>query len=130
MSLRFVSSLIFALLVAIFAIQNAARVNVNFLFWDINLPQGVVIIIAAAFGAITVFLLSVVKRLQIGAAIRSDKRTIANLEEEKRTLQSKLEEVNKKVADLIVRAEKAEAEKAEAVRPMNQEAHADKADVR
>jgi peptidoglycan hydrolase CwlO-like protein len=110
-------------------------VNVNFLFWDINLPQGVVIIIAAAFGAITVFLLSVVKRLQIGAAIRSDKRTIANLEEEKRTLQSKLEEVNKKVADLIVRAEKAEtekaeAEKAEAVRPMNQEAPAGKADVR
>ncbi|MEW6183085.1 MAG: LapA family protein [Bacillota bacterium] len=51
--------LIFALLVAVFAVQNAAVVNIRFLVWEFkNISLAVVVLGAAAGGALIVFILS------------------------------------------------------------------------
>jgi len=63
-------ALIFALLVAIFAIQNAGMVEINFLVWRFPQISLVLVILgSAAFGAIFVFLLGLVKQLKMSRAI-------------------------------------------------------------
>jgi lipopolysaccharide assembly protein A len=94
---KFVLSLIFSLMVALFAIQNAASVDVNFIFWHISVSQAFVIIISAILGATTVMALSLVKQVELNAAIKSDKNTILALENENQSLKNKLEEANAKV---------------------------------
>lgn len=82
-------ALIFALLVAIFAIQNASTVEINFLTWRFPQISLVLVILgSAAFGALVVFLLGLVKQLRMVREIRDIKNqnkklneTIASLEQ-------------------------------------------------
>lgn len=54
----FVSALLFALLVAVFVLQNTEPVGVNFLFWQFtHVSKVLVILISAAVGALMVVLL-------------------------------------------------------------------------
>ncbi|MFA7659609.1 MAG: LapA family protein [Anaerovoracaceae bacterium] len=92
MSWKFVLSLIFALVVAVFAIQNAAAVEVNFLAWKVSISQALIILVSAIFGAIAVLLLSLVKQMKLKAGIRNDKKTITSLQNENQTLKGKLEQ--------------------------------------
>ena len=94
MSWKFVLSLIFALVVAVFAIQNAAAVEVNFLAWKVSISQALIILVSAIFGAIAVLLLSLVKQMKLKAGIRNDKKTITSLQNENQTLKTKLEQVS------------------------------------
>ncbi len=98
MSWKFVLSLIFALIVAVFAIQNAAAVEVNFLAWKVSISQALIILMSAIFGAIAVLLLSLIKQMKLKAGIRSDKKTITSLQNENQTLKSKLEQASAKAA--------------------------------
>jgi len=92
MSWKFVLSLIFALIVAVFAIQNAAAVEVNFLAWKVSISQALIILMSAIFGAIALLLLSLVKQMKLKAGIRNDKKTITSLQNENQTLKGKLEQ--------------------------------------
>ena len=56
MSWKFVLSLLFALVVAVFAIQNAAAVDVQFLKWEVSISQALIVLIAAIIGALIVLL--------------------------------------------------------------------------
>ena len=98
MSWKFVLSLIFALIVAVFAIQNAAAVEVNFLAWKVSISQALIILMSAIFGAIAVLLLSLVKQMKLKAGIRNDKKTITSLQNENLALKSKLEQASAKAA--------------------------------
>jgi lipopolysaccharide assembly protein A len=104
MGWRFVLSLIFAVVVALFAIQNAALVEVTFFIWHISVSQALVILISAVFGAIIVMLLSLIKRVKLNSIIKADKKTIATLQNENQTLKNKLEEATAK-ADAISESE-------------------------
>ena len=95
MSWKFVLSLIFALVVALFAIQNAGVVNVDFLVWNVSISQALVILLSAVIGAIVGALLGLVRHVKLKATIRSDKKTISSLEDENRNLKAKLEAVQK-----------------------------------
>jgi|SRR5690554_768799 len=97
MSWRFVLSLFFALVVALFAIQNAAAVDITFIVWHVSISQALVIIISAIFGAIIVTLLSLIKHLQLNSVIKNNKRTISNLEDENATMKSKIEELESRL---------------------------------
>lgn len=92
MDWRFILSLIFALIVAIFALQNAETVNINFLLMDLSMSQALVIFISAIFGAATVMMLSVIRWIKLKSKIKSSLRTITLLEEENKKLKLKLEE--------------------------------------
>lgn len=89
MQIYSVLALIFALLVAIFAIQNAGMVEINFLIWRFPRISLVLVILgSAAFGALFVFLLGLVKQLKLSRAMWELKNqnkklseTIAQLEQ-------------------------------------------------
>lgn len=64
-------AIFFALLVAIFAVQNAVAVNINFLTWQFSGISLVLVILgSAAFGALVVFLLGLVRQVRVSREIR------------------------------------------------------------
>ncbi|MPW25723.1 DUF1049 domain-containing protein [Alkalibaculum sp. M08DMB] len=91
MSWKFVLTLFFALIVAIFAIQNATPVDVDFLFWNIYVSQALVILISAIFGAIITMLLSLIKQFRSNTIIKNERNTVTALETENKSLKEKLE---------------------------------------
>ena len=98
MSWKFVLSLIFALVVAVFALQNAAAVDVNFLVWNVNVSQALIVLISAIFGALAVLLLSLVKQMKLKSSIRGDKKTITSLQNEIQRMKQNLEQASVKPA--------------------------------
>jgi len=61
MQLYLVGALIFALLVAVFAVQNTLMVTISFLMWEFNISLVLVILGAASLGALCVFLVGMFK---------------------------------------------------------------------
>ncbi|MEW6171776.1 MAG: LapA family protein [Bacillota bacterium] len=65
MQFYIILGLAFALLVAVFAVQNATVVNIRFLVWEFkNISLAVVVLGAAAGGALIVFILSLGRELK------------------------------------------------------------------
>lgn len=104
MGWRFVLSLIFALVVATFAIQNADSVVINFITWKISVSQALIILVSAIVGALIVMLLSLFKQLKMGSAIRSEKKAVSTLQAENMALRNKLDQANEKIAALSAAA--------------------------
>lgn len=92
MDWKFVLALVFALLVAVFAIQNAGAVDINFLTMELSISQALVILISAVFGALTVLLLSLVRWLRSQSKLKTSVKTINTLEQENKELKMRLEE--------------------------------------
>lgn len=90
--IKFIISLLFAVLVAIFAIQNAGSVEINFLFTKFTISQAVVILSSAIVGAFIVVLLSLVKQIKQNMKIKQLNKEIETLAEEKDKLQAKVDE--------------------------------------
>lgn len=91
MDWKFVVALFFALLVAVFALQNAGAVDISFLTMELSVSQALVILISAAFGALVVFLLSLVRWIICQSKIKNGIKTINALEQENKQLKMKLE---------------------------------------
>jgi len=101
MDWKFVLALVFALIVAVFALQNAGAVDISFLTMELSISQALVILISAAFGALVVLLLSLVRWIKCQSKIKNQAKTISSLEQENKQLKMKLEEdklpVDKKI---------------------------------
>lgn len=95
MQIGFVISLIFAILVSVFAIQNSGSVSVNFLFAEFNISQALVILISTALGAVMVMLLGLIKQLKMKRKTKEQGRTMAALEEENRSLKEQIDELTR-----------------------------------
>ena len=96
MDWKFVLALIFALLVAVFALQNAGAVDISFLTMELSISQALVILISAAFGALVVLLLSLIRWIKCQSRIKSSIKSINALEQENKLLKLKLEELTTK----------------------------------
>lgn len=92
MDWKFVIALIFALIVAIFAIQNAEAVEVSFLTFDLFISQALVILISAVFGALVALMLSLIRWFRTKSKAKNTSKIINQLEEENNQLKIKLEE--------------------------------------
>lgn len=92
MDWKFVLALIFALIVAIFALQNASAVDISFLTFELSMSQALVILISAAFGAFAVLLLSLVRWIKYQSKLKSSAKTISALEQENGLLKIRLEQ--------------------------------------
>lgn len=92
MDWKFVLALVFALIVAVFALQNAIAVDISFLTMEFSISQALIILISAAFGALAVFLLSLVRWIRCQSKLKSSAKTIGALEQEIRQLKLKLED--------------------------------------
>jgi len=79
-----ITTLIFAILVAIFAVMNSAPVSINFGFAEFQSFQSVVILISATLGAIIAFASGMFSRLKL-------KKNIKELNAKVKTLEADLE---------------------------------------
>lgn len=95
MEFKFVISLIFAILVAIFAIQNAGNVEIRFFYGQFFISQAVVILASTIVGAIIVFLLGLIKEIRKNMKIKQLSKEIEILTMEKNELQAELDNLNK-----------------------------------
>ncbi|MCK8825225.1 LapA family protein [Fuchsiella alkaliacetigena] len=77
-----VVALVFALLVALFAIQNATMVEVVLFTWEFETSLVVIILGAAILGALSVGLFSVVKQIKWRMRLRKKEQQISSLESE------------------------------------------------
>ncbi|SHM36728.1 Uncharacterized integral membrane protein [Caldanaerovirga acetigignens] len=77
-----VLTLIFALLVAVFAISNAGKVDIRFFGTVYSISQAVVIFGAAAFGALVTLLLGLISRIRMAFKIRELNAKVSILEKQ------------------------------------------------
>ncbi|MEW6621738.1 MAG: lipopolysaccharide assembly protein LapA domain-containing protein [Bacillota bacterium] len=88
-----VGALIFALLVAVFAVQNTNTVDIQFIAWRISDISLVLVILGSSvIGAVVVFLLGGVKQLSLNKKVRDMKRQNESLIKEVNELKGKLEQ--------------------------------------
>lgn len=92
MDWKFVLALVFALIVAVFALQNASAVDISFLNLELSISQALVILLSAVFGALVVMLLSLIRWIKCQSKIKSSAKTITALELEVKQLKLKLED--------------------------------------
>lgn len=84
--------LIFAILIAIFAIQNASIVALNLLMWKFEISLAVVVLGSIIFGALVIGIFSYFKQFQLRRKNKNLKLEIQSLKDE---LENKEEEINK-----------------------------------
>lgn len=88
MQLGFILSLLFAILITVFAIQNSEVVDINFLFTNVPVSQALVIFISAAIGAIIVTILGLFRQFKLTKTIKDQKQEIERLKEENKKLEA------------------------------------------
>lgn len=93
MQAGFIISLVFAIIVAVFALRNGSNVNIDFLFAKIQVSQAIVIFVSAALGAIIVTILGLVRHVKLTIKIKEQSKQISSLENEKQLLENKIEEI-------------------------------------
>jgi uncharacterized integral membrane protein len=94
MQLYFIVSLLFACLVAIFALQNSSTVAIQFLTWELtDISQVLIIFTSAAIGALAVMFLGLGKQLKLIFQLRQLTHQKKQLEEEVLALKRLLDEL-------------------------------------
>ncbi len=94
MQTKFVISMLFAILVATFALQNANPVNIKVLFTEFSVSQALVILGSAVLGAIIVLLLGLIKQMKLNKKIKNLTKEGTVLQEENDSLKQKIEELH------------------------------------
>ncbi|MGI6678634.1 MAG: LapA family protein [Dehalobacterium sp.] len=89
MQILLIIALIFALIVAIFAVQNATPVEINFLMYQGETSLVYVILLSVLAGALIVFLLSIFKQITLYRRIRALDKKNHSLEQQLHNLASK-----------------------------------------
>jgi lipopolysaccharide assembly protein A len=86
-----VLAFLFALLVAIFALQNSLSVTVSFMNWSFATSLVIIILGAAIFGALTMFSLAGLVQIRLRHTLQREKQKNIDLEAEISTLKNNLE---------------------------------------
>lgn len=92
MQITFILSMVFAVVIALFAVANSEPVGINLIFWSFELSQAVVILVSAVVGAVVVFLLSLVSKAK--GAVRTK-----GISKELSQVKKQLEACQKELAD-------------------------------
>lgn len=85
MQILFILSLVFAILVSIFAVMNSDPVTIKLLWKQFEFSQAIVILGSAAFGATIVALLGIFSKVKSSLKIRELQNKIKKLEKEMET---------------------------------------------
>lgn len=83
---------VFALLVAIFAIQNSLPVAVSFFYWSAQTSLVILILGSATFGAMVILLLATYVQIKQRLTLRRARQRQEELEAEVNALRAKLEQ--------------------------------------
>ncbi|NFV12318.1 DUF1049 domain-containing protein [Clostridium sporogenes] len=90
----FVFSLIMALIVAIFAIQNAVAIPIKILFWQIDFSLAIIIFLSAVVGAVITGIMSIKKERIIKKQNKDFSNKIQELEKTNVELLDRLENLS------------------------------------
>lgn len=90
MQVYLIVALIFSLVVAIFAVQNTAMAEINFLTWSFDVPLVLVILGAAAAGALVLYLFGLFKQVGYWMKMRQLNHNKAELEKQVKKLEEQL----------------------------------------
>jgi len=82
--------MLFALFIALFAIQNATVITINFLWYKFYLSQAVVILGSALFGILIMLPFDIVKRIKLNIKINELNSKIKKLDDELRLTKEKI----------------------------------------
>ena len=96
----FILSLIFAAIIAIFALNNSAVVPVDFVFAEVEISQAIVILISAIFGAVVAAIFSGVRSIKSRRRIRGLESEIHDLEEKNKVLNLDLQAKDAQIKNL------------------------------
>ena len=96
----FILSLIFAAIIAIFALNNSASVLVDFVFTEVEMSQAIVILISAIFGAVGAAIFSGVRSLKTRKKIRGLESEVHELEEKNKVLALDLQAKDTQIKNL------------------------------
>lgn len=99
MQITFIFSMIFAVIISVFALANASPVTISLIFKTYELSQAVVILISAVIGAVVVFLLNLVTKAKSVMKNKNLSRQIKELENQLNNCQKQLEETNEQVVE-------------------------------
>lgn len=103
MEFKFIVSLIFAVVVAIFAIQNAGSVDVKFFYAKFRISQAVVILGSAIIGAIIAVLLGLIKQIKLNMKVKQLTKEADNLTKSNSELQDRIDQLNEaKIKDEVI----------------------------
>ncbi len=100
MQLTYILALLFALIVAIFAIQNAQPVTVDFMFNQFQISLALVVLVSAFAGAIILGFLGIFRQVKAGFKIREMNSKTKKLEEQLKDTEGKLTEAKEKLEQL------------------------------
>lgn len=95
MQFKFIIGLIGAIIITIFAINNAAVVQVNILFHSFQMSQAVIIFVSAAIGAIAISLIGSTKYYRLSLERKQLKKDIEKLMEENKLYISRINDLTK-----------------------------------
>jgi len=70
MQIWFIVSLLFSVIVAVFAVLNSSVVSINLVFQSFEMSQSIVILGSAAFGAVIVLFLGIFSKVKTSLKIR------------------------------------------------------------
>lgn len=101
MQFTFIFSLIFAVIVAIFALMNRDIVTVDIFFTQFQTPQAVVILGSAFLGAILVYLLDLVKKIKSGFKSKELEKKVKGLVLEMEKITEEAENYKSQNVDLM-----------------------------
>jgi uncharacterized integral membrane protein len=95
MQFSFILSLIFAILVAAFALLNSSTTIINLIFTKVETSQALVILFSAALGALIVYLLNIFRQIKSSMKIKE-------LEKENKRLGDAVAKITKELNGLKI----------------------------
>jgi len=96
MQLIVIISMLFALLIAIFAIQNASVITINFLWYEKNMSQALVILGSTLVGILIMLPFDLIRRIKTSIKINELNNRIRKLNEELEQIKHSKESLDKK----------------------------------
>lgn len=81
MQKNLIITLLFSIVIALFAILNAAIIPVNLIFVTVDLSAALVILIAASLGAILVYTLNIAVKMKLKKAAKVAEKKLKELQE-------------------------------------------------
>lgn len=116
MQITYIIALLFALIVAVFAIQNAQPVTVDFMFNRFEISLALVILVSVFAGALILGFLGIFRQVKAGLKLRDANSKMKRLEQQLKETEDKLNtsqhELSKLTDGLLGNVEETEDETA------------------
>lgn len=101
MQIYWIAALAFGIVIALFAVQNAAPITLRFLWLSVeDVPVSVIVLICATLGALVTSLFGLGREVRVRMARRSTGRTVRSQEQRIAELETTIQQLEREKAEL------------------------------